>query len=341
MPLSGNLETFYFAVILQLLSNDRKTGILRLNSEKNQVKVYVKDGMIVYAKESRKKYRLGNLIKSSGKISEKQLQGSLIISRDKHQAIGKTLLEMGYVTQKELKEFIRKQAENIVYDLFFWEKGDFEYTDETFELNKIVVNKIDVMSLILEATRRIDEISIIKKHIPNENAVFTQSEKSYGKQDSKLKEDEWNIYSMVDGKCWVEQLIVKSGFDRYKVYKILNALISSGYIEKSEVVSTEERAEQAFNQLQGMDSKKMRENLDALGLPRSSLIRIAFTRIIRNAVSAGELLLSIKEEAKKLTGIDEKEMLENIRKDDQLQFISNTVLLLWDEVTRNDHQSPK
>ncbi|NVL92262.1 MAG: DUF4388 domain-containing protein, partial [Desulfobacterales bacterium] len=59
MSLKGKLEAFYLASLLQLLSHEKKTGVLQLSDGDNIVKIFVKDGVIVYASSSQREFRLG------------------------------------------------------------------------------------------------------------------------------------------------------------------------------------------------------------------------------------------------------------------------------------------
>jgi len=104
MSLKGNFGTFYLATILQLLGDDKKTGILRVTKDDKEVQVFLQDGVIIYAKGSHTKDQLGKLFLTNGNISEKQLQECLEISNQKKQAIGKVLVENGYVTMEMLKK---------------------------------------------------------------------------------------------------------------------------------------------------------------------------------------------------------------------------------------------
>ena len=68
MPLSGNFETFNLNSIFQLLSSDQKTGVLKVKNEDKEIRIYLKDGRIIYATGSQKNERLGHFLKSSGII---------------------------------------------------------------------------------------------------------------------------------------------------------------------------------------------------------------------------------------------------------------------------------
>jgi hypothetical protein len=68
MSFKGKLETFYFASLLQFLSHDKKTGVLELSHDVNKVKIFIKDGIIVFATSSQKERSLGHVIRTQGII---------------------------------------------------------------------------------------------------------------------------------------------------------------------------------------------------------------------------------------------------------------------------------
>jgi CheY-like chemotaxis protein len=233
MSLKGNLKTTFIADILQLLCLEQKNGVLRVTSGKNEVKVFFEEGIIVYARESQKDDRLGYLLKSEGIISAEQLKKCLVVAKEKNQALGKILAKKGYISLERLKNFSRKQVEEIVCDLFCWEKGDFEYKDDSFHFEEEVVTRLHTIEFILEASRRVDEASVLKKQIPSDKLIFKISGKVQDKKKITLDPNEWRIISLIDGIRTVRQLISESGYEEFTVYKILYSLVSSGLIEKS------------------------------------------------------------------------------------------------------------
>ena len=236
MHLKGNFETSFLASILQLLCNDKKTGVLRLIRDENEVKIFMKDGAVIYATGSQKESRLGYLLRNKGIISSKQLNACLSLAKEKKQALGEVLVAQGYISKERLKENIYKQAEDIIFDLFLWEKGSFEYKDVKLNLKGMVVTPLNIMNIILEATRRVDEMPIITKQITNDRLIFKISQRNQDKKEIKFNADEWRILTLVDGKRTVRQLMNESGHDDFTVYKVLYSLISYGLIEKDEEI---------------------------------------------------------------------------------------------------------
>ena len=240
MALQGNLETFFLASVFQLLCNDKKTGVLRVAEEENDVKVYFKEGTVIYAISSQKEHRIGYFLKSKGMLSERDLQKCLQVGKQKKLQLGKVLVEEGYITVDDLKDVIRLQVENILYGLFLWQKGDFDYKDAKLNLSGLILTELDAMELILEASRRVDEMSILTKQIPSDKLVFRMSERVQDEEEIKLNSNEWRILSLVNGKRSVAEVIMESGYDNLGAYKILYSLVSSGLIEKTEAVEVEE-----------------------------------------------------------------------------------------------------
>jgi hypothetical protein len=100
------------------------------------------------------------------------------------------------------------------------------------------------------------------------------------------------------------------------------------------ILSRFEAAERAFTQLQGLDSKRFRKNLDQLGLPRSSTVRVALARIFRESIDAQELLATVDSEARKIVHSEQWRAIKEIRSKNQLSAANYIIDLLWEEISR-------
>ena len=242
MSLKGNLETFLLHSILQLLNNEMKTGVFQANRANQEVKIYFFEGAIIYAMGSKKENRLGDLLLKRGLISKAELNECLIGAREKKQALGKYLVENGRISVAILKESLQKQTENIIYNLFLWEKGDFEYKDARLKMDRIINIQLNMMEVILEGSRRIDEMSIFKEQIPSDKILLKASNSIEEKGKIKFTQAELRMLKFVDGKRTVREIFSESGIngfaahDEFYAYKTIHSLISSGMIEMIEPV---------------------------------------------------------------------------------------------------------
>ncbi len=232
MGLKGDFQTLFLASILQLLCNEGKTGLLKATSGKNEVNVYISKGEIICATASHKDSRLGSILRRHKVITEKQLLECLAVSKERKSALGKVLFEKGYISENILTKFINIQAEEIVFNMLLWKKGEFEYEDCELNLEGMVITHLNVMKIILGATRRIDEMSVLVKLIPKDSLLFRASNRAQENDGLELDSKEWRILKLVDGTRTVRQLIADSGTDEFNVYKILYSLVSSGLIKE-------------------------------------------------------------------------------------------------------------
>jgi hypothetical protein len=233
MALKGNIETFYLSSILQLLCGDKKTGVLSIGEGDRRVNIYLKNGTIVYAAGTQKEVRLGYLLRSKGIISAEELQAALTLAKQRQERLGKILVEKGYISAETLKRFIHQQVREILYDLFLWQRGEFEYLDKDVAIEDEFATDFNHMEIILEGSRRVDEWTLLKKHIPHPDVVFRIGRSvEQGKDSINLNANEWRLLSLVDGRRTVQQIIADSGQEEFSVYRIMNSLISSGIIER-------------------------------------------------------------------------------------------------------------
>jgi len=178
MELQGKIGSIYLSSILQMLCNDKKTGVLRVWCKQLEVKIYLNDGIIVYAVSSEKIYRLGYLLLQSGIITSDVLKECLRISRHRKQAIGKTMVEQGCITLENLEQFMKAKVQQTLYNLFTWKKGLFEYTDKKLNLGGHIVTRLNTIELVLEASRRADEkADLLNRQSPLTDIVSNDHEK--------------------------------------------------------------------------------------------------------------------------------------------------------------------
>ncbi|MCK5544821.1 MAG: DUF4388 domain-containing protein [Desulfobulbaceae bacterium] len=158
MNLKGEFESLFLSSILQLLCDELKTGVLQVTNGKKKSRVFFKKGTIVYATSSQKEAHLGYILKSNGILSDEQLQKCMASAREKKQAFGKILVDNGYISLGAFKKYNHKQVEEILYTMLLWKKGKFEYIDTELNLQAMVLTRLNTMKLILEASRRADEM---------------------------------------------------------------------------------------------------------------------------------------------------------------------------------------
>ncbi len=229
--LKGTLDHFFFASILQLLFLEKKSGVLRLRSALNEVKIFFNDGTIIYATETDENRRLINLLKHHGYLPQQQIAHCSALAKKDDVPLAAVLSDQNALAPATIQSVTNRLVSDILYDLFLWEHGEFEYSDGLPSLENRITTELDTMELILEASRRVDEISVLTRHFPSDRIMLKMSEILTDKKKITLAQHEWNILSLINGSRSIRQIIKESGCDEFSIYKILYLLLSSGLIE--------------------------------------------------------------------------------------------------------------
>ena len=160
MDFGGNLKSIPLATILQMLVSDNKTGILQFTQGEKRRAICLKDGKIV-AGSGQPGLQLGQILFKKGLISPQELLQVLDKAKQAGMRVGEMLLKMGYISQETLKELIRQQIREVVFDLLGWAEGDFQYQDCSVEFNDQLIDDVNAFQLLLESTVRKDELLVV------------------------------------------------------------------------------------------------------------------------------------------------------------------------------------
>lgn len=167
MSLVGRLEDLALPDIFQIISLSKKTGTLIVRSRAGIGMVVFKDGQVVQAASDGIRDSLGNILVSQGMLDSATLSQALARQQQQPDTpLGMILAEMGAVPAQTLEGVIRKQIEEIIYDLLAWEEGFFNFElGEILPKDKIEIDTqefllktgINAEYLLMEGTRILDE----------------------------------------------------------------------------------------------------------------------------------------------------------------------------------------
>jgi CheY-like chemotaxis protein len=169
MSLVGNLEELGLGEILQIVSLSRKTGVLSLSSRGRDGSVFFRHGQVVRAASSTYQQSLGEVLIQKGVIDLAILRKSLAFQQENGfcERLGVILVKYFGVSQETVEEVVREQIENVVFSLFAWVEGTFNFevknSIETVDGTKLdplqfmLDQGLNPQFLAMEGTRILDE----------------------------------------------------------------------------------------------------------------------------------------------------------------------------------------
>ena len=251
MAFKGTLRDFKVPDILQLISYQRKSGLLTFTNDNAFVTLVFEKGFIVGVDSFPKKIELrsGSVLVKQDLISEEMLERALSIQKRTNQKIGEILLSMGLIGESTIAEALHTQATEIILSLFKWKKGEYNFKVlDVIEPSMKIIEPLSTDNIIMEGVQMLDEWPQIIELIPNENIVFEPSEIDSSRieivneyddprSDSEkvfLTEGELGVLKYINGENTVLNLVEMGIFNKYKVYKSIYNLLKKNIIQKKE-----------------------------------------------------------------------------------------------------------
>ncbi len=155
MAVEGTLDLFKLPEILQLIAQQKKTGILTVQGQHDIVAISFLNGRIVAADALNQSMEegLAKVLVAEGMIGTAELARA----QADHQASGERLIdvlvERGYVTRQRLLQALRLQTYRLLAQLLNWDEGDFKfYSGEEVSYEESFV-PIPVEEILLHAVR--------------------------------------------------------------------------------------------------------------------------------------------------------------------------------------------
>lgn len=265
MALEGTLKDFSVSDILQLISLQRKTGLLTLRNPDDTVTIGFEEGLLVSAESSAKRVdtRLGTLLIKTGRLSPDLLNRALEIQAQTLQRLGFILLKNGFCTAEDLRSGLDLQIRKITYSIFRWTNGDYVFDQqESIDYDRDYVSPIGVESLLMEGARMMDEWPIIEKVVRSPELVYRRvpvsqpvipSEDHEDDRDPfsdssverpsprsahepiKISRAEWAVYQIVDGESTVGEIIERTFLSDFDGTKAFYELVSRELISEVHV----------------------------------------------------------------------------------------------------------
>ncbi len=233
MSFSGNLSTVSFGDILQLVSTGKKTGALLLIRGQQEKRIYFRDGQVIYAgSDAAEEDRLGQLLIRRGKIAPDQLKAVLQKQRVAKRRLGEIIIEMRLIDPHELSEALRLQVEEIIYSLFVWGDGEFQFIESEAPPANSPLTEIDTTSVMMEGVRRFDEWSKIRDALPPAHTVLQicPAPIAAGGEISLSSED-LEMLALIDGRRRADEIMQSFTRGEYAAARSVYKLIELSIVE--------------------------------------------------------------------------------------------------------------
>lgn len=219
--IQGDLSVLGFANLLQAFTLNRCEGYLTLELGAHRKILYLHPGGVRLVRGSRRCLRLEKLLRRIGTVAS---EGPSV--------------EGGAPSRGAIARLVQEWMLEEICDVFTWTRGTFRFQQASeFEGRESVPSspfsefaaESDLMTVVLEAARRTDEMPRIRARIPDLQSVPERADSPDCSPEPSIDEDALrDVLPLVDGRRTVSEIVQVSAYPRLAVLEVLYRLSLRG-----------------------------------------------------------------------------------------------------------------
>src|SRR5215212_7951396 len=222
MSLEGEIGEINLIERLVELWREQFTGAIRFENDGIIKIIYFKGGDVLSASTNDRADSIDEILMRAGKVSREHVKQALA-KRKENETLGDALLNLGFITRKELTWARRVQVVGVIRSITAWSTGSFtivaDYLPKRDEGTLFPLPQVLVELIVTEQDRQKFDRAMSGGAIVLEKAGDFQE--VFGRLG--LNEDAEAIVAEVDGTKSAAEVAAASGRDAFNVYKLLHA----------------------------------------------------------------------------------------------------------------------
>ncbi len=231
--LEGEISEINLVERLVELWREQFTGAIRFENDGIIKIIYFKGGDILSASTNDRSDSIDEILMRAGKVSREHVKQALA-KRKENETLGDALLNLGFITRKELTWARRVQVVGVIRSIAAWTNGSFtivaDYLPKRDEGTLFPMPQVLVELIVTDQDR-----SVFERALDGGTVVFTKSQdfddvfRRLG-----LNEDADAIATQIDGAKSAAEIASASGRDTFNAYKLLHAFATLGIVKRSQ-----------------------------------------------------------------------------------------------------------
>ncbi|BDG10417.1 DUF4388 domain-containing protein [Anaeromyxobacter paludicola] len=222
--LAGDLSAFPIADLVTFIHQSRLSGRLEVAAAGVERAMVFKDGEVTGATSAAPGERIGEVAVRLGYVTAAQVRAGMRSGRP----LGKHLVEAGAISSADLWKCFHEQVSAVFHAVLLAREGVFVMLDGAPDDLHGTPLSMSTQALLMDAIRRIDELSLFQSRIPGPQAFLRRREP---RSPVALKPLEQQLLDRVDGRTRVAGIAAALHLNEFDAIKVLYHLAEAGYVE--------------------------------------------------------------------------------------------------------------
>jgi len=227
-PLEGDLGLGTLPWLLGRLSQEETTGVLHILVDGVERRVFFKWGFVLFASSGHPADRLDQRLLKEGKVSSTTLEQAYERQKSTGSRFGECLIEMGAVTEDELRAAVERQVRGVITFLFSISRGHFRFEPAEEPLDRDLMLDLPMQQILLDGIRSMTDPLALRIGVGPMTDVLRLEDRPATEDDPPLNASEAFLLSRIDGKSSVLDLLAISPLGEVETLRGLAALLSVG-----------------------------------------------------------------------------------------------------------------
>jgi Domain of unknown function (DUF4388) len=172
MSFAGDLHTFDLFDLLGWLMGRKKAGLLQMTRRSTRKRLAFRDGSVQWTSSNDPRETIGQALVRDGLITEEALFRALLKQETDKRRLGELLVAEAQLSEAQLTQTLRDNAEAHLHDLFLWGDGRFEFDDERPSPPEPSDLRIDLKPVLEEGRHRRELWNQLRRRFPSNEITF-------------------------------------------------------------------------------------------------------------------------------------------------------------------------
>jgi hypothetical protein len=235
MAFMGEVSDIGVADLLYLLALRQQTGRLSVVANGDEVSMFIDKGRMALVTSTNASLRLGRMLIRLDILTNDRLREALRFQETAGdgKALGTILIENGFITEQQLHQCVEEQCIEVLARVIAAVSGIFVFHRDAKVSPKTEMVPLNSDRILLEATRRTDELAALKSILPGESSILMLSP-DIDNQADQMADAEIQIASALYGRpASMRELTARVALEEVTLWKTIVSMRSRGWLVAS------------------------------------------------------------------------------------------------------------